>query len=330
MNKDERKISEELVEDGLVNEQTFKGNTLEAESWKETLTKEVEKLAELSEKAAKQESYVTDEVKDNAKLVREDIVQDVSDSGSTQSSNSPGFSSTHVVDEKTVDFLAKEDDFKSSETGESSHGKAEEMVLNDIPKDGTAESTKSNDDVGHDQHTSEKIIDQELNSQKPKTEKSEDTLKQARTTSKTVKRSGKEKARGKKRKSRKKELEMEDWLDKEDDYDYYEDDESYDGDADDDMTDGEMEDFNDDVDNLDEEKPLDETDEFDDGEVERKLKEQEDLQEEIKHLKGFFFSCFVHFFCHRLNLTIIFYSLTLFCFSSSYFFCTHTYSIILS
>ena len=59
MNKDERKISEELVEDnGLVNEQTFKGNTLEAESWKETLTKEVEKLAELSEKAAKQESYV--------------------------------------------------------------------------------------------------------------------------------------------------------------------------------------------------------------------------------------------------------------------------------
>ena len=301
MNKDERKISEELVEDnGLVNEQTFKGNTLEAESWKETLTKEVEKLAELSEKAAKQESYVTDEVKDNAKLVHEDIVQDVSDSGSTQSSNSPGFSSTHVVDEKTVDFLPKEDDFKSSETGESSHGKAEEMVLNDIPNDGNAESSKSNDHVGHDQHTSEKIIDQELNSQKPKTEKSEDTLKQARTTSKTVKRSGKEKARGKKRKSRRKELEMEDWLDKEDDYDYYEDDESYDGDVDDDMTDGEMEDFNDDVDNLDEEKPLDETDEFDDGEVERKLKEQEDLQEEIKHLKGFFF-CFVHFFCHSLN-----------------------------
>ena len=128
MNKDERKISEELVEDnGLVNEQTFKGNTLEAESWKETLTKEVEKLAELSEKAAKQESYVTDEVKDNAKLVHEDIVQDVSDSGSTQSSNSPGFSSAHVVDEKTVDFLPKEDDFISSETGESSHGKLQDL-----------------------------------------------------------------------------------------------------------------------------------------------------------------------------------------------------------
>lgn len=296
MNKDKRKISEELVEEnGLVNEQTLKENTLEVESWKETLTKEVKKLAELSEKAAKQESYVTEEVQDNAKLVPEDIVQDVSDSGSTKTSNSPGFSSVHVVDEKTVDFLPKEDDFESSETGESSHGKAEKMVVNDIPKDGNAESTESKDRVGQNQHMSEKIIDQELNSQKPKTEKSDDTLKRARTTSKTVKHGGKEKARGKKRKSRKKEMEMEDWLDKEDYYDYYEDDEAYDGDVDDDMADDEMEDFHDDVDILDEEKPSDEIDDFDDGEVERKLKEQEELQEEIKHLKGFFFR-FVHFF----------------------------------
>ena len=201
------------------------------------------------------------------------------------------FSSVHVVDEKPVDFLHKENDFESSETGDSSHGKAEDMVLNDIRKDGNAEFTKSKDHVGNNQHMSEKTIDQELKSQKLESENSDDAHKWEGTESKTIKHSGKKKTRGKKGKSQKKELEMEDWLDKEDDYDYYVHDESYNEDRDDVIADGEMEDFNDD---LGEEKPLDETDElFEDEQVDRKLKEKENLQEEIKQLKGFFFILFI-------------------------------------
>ena len=113
----------------------------------------------------------------------------------------------------------------------------------------------------------------------------------------------KKKVKGKKGRSRKKMIEpeeMDEWANEDDFGDF--DDESYDEDFDEDVEDNEMEDLNEDTDSIDSwkmtEKPLDEAEDLGDEEDYSKLKEQEDLEEEIKHLKGFisaYFCCILSY-----------------------------------
>lgn len=250
-------------------EQTLKKEPENSESWKEYLTKEVNNILEQSEKhATKQENHESDQVMDlNGKSVQSSEVPDeakshvVFESDSVQNAkDSVEFSDARVVEEHVKDDSAKADD-------KADFIKQNEQNSIDAKQQSSEEKMKGNaDETG-----------QYKDRKKPKPKK-------GRSRKKLIERE-----------------EIDDWGN-EDDYDDIDDD-PYDEAMDDDMEDGEMEDFSEDADSINSwkmsEKPLDEAEDLDED-LDSKLKEQEDLQEEIKQLKGIVYFLRLSIYCALL------------------------------
>ena len=218
-------------------------------------------------------------------------MDDVPQIESSKVMNSAEISTVHVFEEKTED-PPKTYDSEAAKTVDSNHGKVEEMVVKDSSEDRDEEPptiTEHHVENKQDMYTN---VDVGSNSEQYENENGDNAMEQERTASKTSQRHEEKKQNSKKGRTRKKHIEhdeIDEWG-SEDDLDDI-DGEPYDEDFDDDVVvDSEMDDIGDDVDSLDEwkmsEKPLDEDHNFVDEDVDSKQKEQEELQEEIKQLKG--------------------------------------------
>ena len=254
-----------------ISEETLNKETENLESWKDALEKEVRNIIEQSEKhAAEEESHKADQTMDlnekNAHTSEETKnIYDVPQSDSSQSTkDSAEFSKVHVVHEQ----------------GKSDDPKADERL----------DSEKGNEEVKSEQldHKNSEAAEKQL---------SEEEVKGTPTNAGQQKDKKKPKSKkGQKHKKTIEQEEMDEWGSGDDFGDVV--DEPFDEDLGDDIEGGDdMEDFSEEADSIDSwkisEKPLDEAEDFGDEEVDDKLKEQEDLQEEIKQLKGFISTFFL-------------------------------------
>lgn len=260
-----------MEENDPTSEETLNKETENLDSWKDALEKEVRNILEQSEKhAAEEERHKADQTMDlnekNAQTSGETKkVYEVPQSDSSQNTkDSVEFSKVPVVDEQ----------------GQFDDPKADKRL----------DSEKVNEEVKSEQldHKNSEAAEKRL---------SEEEVKGTPTN--TGQQKDKKKPKSKKGRKHKKIIEqeeMDEWGNEDDFGDVV--DEPFDEDLDDDIVGGDdMEDFSEEAGSIDSwkmsEKPLDEAEDFIDEEVDDKLKEQEDLQEEIKQLKGFISTFFL-------------------------------------
>lgn len=258
--------------------------------WTEELKKEVQNLEAQSEKhAAKQDIHEGNQndvrTTNKQETTGGENVNDVTQSDSpekTKDENSQEFLHVHSSDEHI-----NEGNLKSTEQSgltETNEQKTETQSKTYQSKDSTHQETK---DDGSGSKASQHLEDIEV-----ETETKSQQIKKKKTKLK--------KGQGKRKTTEHEE--MDEWADE----DYYDDDDDqpYDEDMDEDLDDDEPLEGSEDSDNfapgkdyseeetdsIDSwqmtEKPLDESEDFSDEEDDRKIKEQEVLQEEIKQLKG--------------------------------------------
>lgn len=257
--------------------------------WTEELKKEVQNLEAQSEKhAAKQDIHEGNQndvrTTNKQETTGGENVNDVTQSDSpekTKYENSQEFLHVHSSDEHI-----NEGNLKSTEQSgltETNEQKTETQSKTYQSKDSTHQETK---DDGSGSKASQHLEDNEV-----ETETKSQQIKKKKTKLK--------KGQGKRKTTEHEE--MDEWADE----DYYDDDDQpYDEDMDEDLDDDEPLEGSEDSDNfapgkdyseeetdsIDSwqmtEKPLDESEDFSDEEDDRKIKEQEVLQEEIKQLKG--------------------------------------------
>lgn len=290
------------------------------QSWREELVEEVKQIVEQSEKhaakadieEANQERDLNEkDIKDTGKEMEVENTHEVPPSDHVQNIediDGAEFSSVNVVDEKK-----KEDVFKSSESLESIK---QSDYIETAENSDSGEKTPGNDDSSNKDNQkveeadmAEKSIDAQQQQQPTETLNKKDHEdggkiqageerrgEEVKTGQYDIK--SKAKAKAKKGRSRKKVIEregMDEW-----DSDDYDDIDPYDEGFDDEVDDDEIEDFYEDPDSTESwkvsEKPLDEAEELSDEDV-GKIKEE--LQEEIKQLKGFISFFFVTSFLFK-------------------------------
>ena len=306
------------------NEQTTeqklnKETDINRQSWREELVEEVKQIIEQSEKhAAKADIEEANQERDlNEKDIKDtekgmegenshevppsDPVQNIADADGAE------FSSLHVVDEKLKEGVSK-----SSEILESSK---QSDYIETAENSDSGEKKPGNDDSSNKDN--QKSIDDQQQQQPTETLNKKDQEDGGKMQAGEEKRGeevktgqydkkSKAKAKAKKGHGRKKVTErdgMDEW-----DSDDYDDIDPYDEGFDDEVDDDEIEDFYEDPDSIESwkmsEKPLDEAEELSDEDV---SKIKEDLQEEIKQLKGFI----SFFFCYFISVQIPLGSVTL-------------------
>lgn len=325
--------SKETVEhNDPTSEQTLNEQTDNFESWKDDLAREVNNIVEQSEKhGANKESDGTDQDTDiNKKDAHSSDTIKKPDGGNVQEGpqsdslpnnkdvDSAEFSHVHVVDEGVKDEAPKSEEKLDSvkQSGETEETKKDDSIVQNQGQEAASDrqgqgdgkaSSAAEESVEKEQQTTE-TLHEKVQSEDVSNQNSEDTKEQSskEEVKGAQKKAGqydhsKKKSKAKKGRGRKKILdheEMDEWGNEQDDYGDI-DDESYDEDMDDDIEDGEMDDFNEeeDADSIDSwkmsERPLEEAEDFGDEE-DGKRKEQEDLQEEIKQLKGFISASFCY------------------------------------
>lgn len=304
------------------------------QSWREELVEEIKQIVEQSEKhAAKADIEEANQERDlNEKDIKDtgkgmegenshevppgDPVQNIEDVDGAE------FSSVHVVDEKQ-----KEDVSKSSEILESSkqsdYIETAENSDSGEKKPGNDDSSNKDNQKVEEADMAEKSIDDQQQQQPTETLNKKDQEDGGKIQAGEERRGeevktgqydkkSKAKAKAKKGRGRKKVTErdaMDEW-----DGDDYDDIDSYDEGFDDEVDDDEIEDFYEDPDSIESwkmsEKPLDEAEELSDEDV---SKIKEDLQEEIKQLKGFisFFFLLLYFcsnplgFCYTVTCFLV-------------------------
>ena len=265
----ETNVKESVQVDNPTDQKTLTEQTDNSNLWTEELNQEVQNLETQSEKhAAKQDSH--------------------------KDENSHEFIHVHSSDEhlKKENLKSNEelDLSKTSDGTDRQEQKTETQGKIYQSKDSTHQETKD-DKLGSDSETSQHLEDSKMETKTKSSQRNKKTakLKQGQSKKKTTDHD-----------------EMAEWADD----DYYgvdDDDEPYDEDMDEDLDDEEplegsedTEDFPSgkeysevETDSIESwqmtEKPLDESEDFSDEEGDHKIKEQEELQEEIKQLKGKWF-----------------------------------------
>ena len=315
-------------------EQKLNKETDNRQSWREELVEEVKQIVEQSEKhaakadieEANQERDLNEkDIKDTGKGMEGENSHEVPPSDPVQNIedvDGAEFSSAHVVDEKQ-----KEDVSKSSEILESSkqsdYIETAENSDSGEKKPGNDDSSNKDNQKVEEADMAEKSIDDQQQQQPTETLNKKDQEDGGKIQAGEERRGeevktgqydkkSKAKAKAKKGRGRKKVTErdaMDEW-----DSDDYDDIDSYDEGFDDEVDDDEIEDFYEDPDSIESwkmsEKPLDEAEELSDEDV---SKIKEDLQEEIKQLKGFisFFFLLLYFcsnplgFCYTVTCFLV-------------------------
>ena len=286
------------------NQETLKEQTDTLNSWTEELAKEVQNLEMQSEKhAAKQNSHKDDQAK-----IKEDVqITSKQETSGTENVNEATQSDSSQKTEDVVDSQEYLHVHSSDEHIKEENSKSDEQL--DLKK-----SSDGNDKQDTTNPESQKTTDDKLDSGSESTEHLEDEeVKEKKKTSQ----SNKKKTKLKKGRGKKKTVEQEEMDEWDDEDDYGDDDEPYDEDMDEELDDDEPLEGAEDLDEEETdsieswkmaEKPLDESENFGDEEDDSKIKEQEELQEEIKQLKGNCFKLRKRCLLHKLTDISYYYS----------------------
>lgn len=264
-------IKEPVQDNKANNQETLSEQTDNSNLWTEELAKEVQNIETQSQKhAAKQDSHTNTKDIPGAENVRQDV-------------DSEEFLHVHSSDEHLKEENPKSDeklDLSKSRDETDKQEQTTEIHNENHPSLENSQETKDDKfDAGSE--AAEKLEDEKVKETKEKTQ------------------SNKKKARAKKGRAKKKLIEseeMDEWADEDDygdvDEPYEEDMDHEDMDDEDPLEGTEDPDYNgEETDSIESwkmtEKPLEESEDFGDEEDESsKFKEQEELQEEIKQLKG--------------------------------------------